>query len=98
MHSYIFVVYCAARDWAQTTLICTHAAVQCGNTTLAMRVNSMAVHGSVGQFYNAGEDWMSYCEQLVEYFTANDIKLEENGMLSCSVFTELPPTNSYAAW
>ena len=34
----------------------------------------MAVHGSLGQFNDAAEDWTSYCERLVEYFTAKDIK------------------------
>ena len=37
----------------------------------------MAVHGSLGQFNDAAEDRTSYCERLVEYFTANDIKSEE---------------------
>ena len=36
----------------------------------------MAVHGAVGQFNEETEE-SSYCEWLMHYFTANDIKIDE---------------------
>lgn len=33
----------------------------------------MAMHGTVGEFDHDKEDWVSYCERLVQYFTANDV-------------------------
>ena len=38
----------------------------------------MAVHGSLGQLNDAAEDWTSYCERLVEYFKAHNIKSEDS--------------------
>ena len=34
----------------------------------------MAKHGSIGEFDRSQEDWVSYCEQLEQYFVANDVK------------------------
>ena len=36
-----------------------------------------ATHGIIGEFDSAREDWVSYTERLEQYFTANDIKAEE---------------------
>ena len=50
-------------------------------TYLATRINSgsmaTATYGSIGEFDSAREDWVSYTERLEQYFTANDIKAEE---------------------
>ena len=37
----------------------------------------MAVHGAVGQFNEDAEEWPAYCERLMHYFTANDVKTDE---------------------
>ncbi len=37
----------------------------------------MAMHGSVGEFNEAVEDWSSYTERLEHYFTANDVEAIE---------------------
>ena len=34
----------------------------------------MAKHGFTGEFDRSQEDWVSYCEQLEQYFVANDVK------------------------
>ena len=34
----------------------------------------MAMHGGIGEFDPAKEDWISYTERLQEYFIANDVK------------------------
>lgn len=33
----------------------------------------MATHGSIGEFQQSAEDWVSYTERLEHYFTANGI-------------------------
>lgn len=33
----------------------------------------MATHGSIAEYNVTGEDWVSYMEQLEQYFAANDI-------------------------
>ena len=37
----------------------------------------MAVHGVVGQFNEEAEEWPAYCERLMHYFTANDVKTDK---------------------
>ena len=33
----------------------------------------MAKHGTIGEYDPQREDWTSYSERLLEYFTANDV-------------------------
>lgn len=33
----------------------------------------MAIHGTIGECDHCKEDWVSYCERLEHYFTANDV-------------------------
>ena len=37
----------------------------------------MALHGSVGPFVSAQEDWTFYAESVTQYLTANNIKEAE---------------------
>ena len=37
----------------------------------------MATHGNIGEFNRAREDWISYWEQMQQYFTANDIATDD---------------------
>lgn len=37
----------------------------------------MATHGNIGEFNRAREDWVSYCERMQQYFTANDIATDD---------------------
>ena len=37
----------------------------------------MALHGSIGPFVSAQEDWTSYAERVAQYLTANNIKEAE---------------------
>ena len=48
----------------------------------------MATHGSISEFVQGREDWVSYTERLEQHFTANAIKPEETErrraiLLSC---------------
>ena len=37
----------------------------------------MARHGSISDFESAREDWTSYTERLMQYFTVNDVVSED---------------------
>ena len=37
----------------------------------------MARHGTVGEYDNTREDWLSYTERLQQYFAANDVRNAE---------------------
>ena len=48
--------------------------------TLTTRINSeidMARHGTLGEYDNTREDWLSYTERLQQYFAANDMRNTE---------------------
>ena len=41
---------------------------------VTLSFETMAVHGSVGEFDQTKESWASYTERLGQYFAANDIE------------------------